>query len=228
LTRTPTVIYGLLLEDFEHPSAAKKLGDPTNTADYINYFGGSNLTDYGPKQTPTVVITPSYIFPYPNLAVEIGPQSDHTIGHYIHIWGITGPNVPGDYDPPNYPYAQAQLLFGHPVNIALVSPNKGFSFDYKTSLAVGANGYRFELLDKTTENYAYWGYALKPNVDGNWHHVTTTFASLATAFTPNTPWTTLVNTALPPQFVGFQIKPANASKTASMQFDICVDNITFN
>jgi hypothetical protein len=231
VTPTPVAVFGLVIDDFEHPNRGKGITDPTNTADYINYYGGSNLTDYGPKQTPTKIVTPSYIFPYPNLDI-VSPGSNllgGTPGHCCHIYGMVGPNASNFYLPNAYPYAQAQLLFSQAVNVENISPARSFSFSYKCTLPAGANHYRFELLDKFTSTYSFWGYTLAPTADGNWHSVTVLFSALTPSFSPaGTAWTIAGGGGAKTAINGFQVKPQNASTTVGMKYDIYFDDIHFN
>jgi hypothetical protein len=163
MTTTPTPTFWMV-EDFENPKANKSIIDPTNTSEYVNYMGGVNLTDYGPKRPPTKsgVLQPS-IFPYPNLEREETTRylADGTLNHCGHIWGYMGRNDNTDYFPADYPYTQAQMLFSKPVDIKKYSSHNRLTFSYYIPSPPPnkeKNFYRIEIISSVITDYNHYGF----------------------------------------------------------------------
>jgi hypothetical protein len=239
ITPSPTAPYGLVIDDFEHPAWGKGITDPTNTGNYIDYYGGSELTDYGPKQTPWatpqvgIPYQPASINPYPNLVVQPGGSNllGGTPGNCMHIYGFSGWNDNTIFQPLAYPYAESEILFGQSINADSCSPHKSFSFSYKLPTGVAplnvssdkANFYYFLcFVSPAIIDYAYWGVCLddanKMVVDGGWHRVTVDFPDNPTFGTDgNLKMTGPLFETVPKQLwavakqsiVGFLVEPKN-------------------
>jgi hypothetical protein len=248
ITPAPTAPYGLVIDDFEHPNWGKGIGNPTNTGLYVDYYGGSEYTDYGPKQTPLttpvgVPFQPAYINPYPNLIIQPGGSNlpGGTPGNCMHIWGFSGWNDETLFAPVSYPYAEAELMFGQTVDADVVSPNRRFSFSYKLPKNVPAPNvqtdptnyyYFFCVVSVAITDYAYWGFVLNSAtgivVDGAWHRVTVDFPDNPTFGTDGNKKMTGPLFENPPhvlwptahqQIIGFLVEPKNNVGNAHKGFN---------